>query len=169
MRTEEFVNKIWEGTTILFPVMNLSSEISIEALIINERVINKTYPFGHEPLLTTLLPFAVQLGKVLIKEIPGTKWIDKEIEHPYDLAIEIPTNYGNGEKMIVYPVNRVQRFWIESREHSLSNMAISSKFLSENDITNPELQLKADKEGWLDIGNGNLIRITTVKKEDLPN
>ena len=28
---------------------------------------------------------------------------------------------------------------------------------------------KANKDGWIDIGYGNLIRITTIDKKDLPN
>ena len=172
MKTEEFVNKIWEkAELILFPIGGYNPEISIKALIENEHRINQIYPFGHKPLLTTILPFAVQLGKVLIKEIPGTKWIDKEIEHPYDLELETysKNNENDNVSVKIFPMNRIEKFWITSREFSLSNMVITLKFMSEHNINDPELTKKADKDGWINIGYGNLIRLKTIDKKDLPN
>lgn len=173
MRTKEFIEKTVSVLPLLFGVMNLKEELTIEALKHNEKIIEKTYPFGHKPLATTLIPFAVHLGETIIKLIPGAKWLDMEVKNPFDLELLTPMNnkiLDENTCMHTYPMNRVHKFWNESREFNMSCIANTLIFISQNDMNDPKFQTMIDEDGWFQIGGGDMIRIIKQKiNNDLPN
>ncbi len=175
MRTKEFIDNILSVLPFLFGAMNFKTELTVEALKHNEQIIKETYPFGHKPLTTTLLPFAVHLGETIIHSIPGAKWEDKEITNPFELEILVPMFEkikDSDNYMRIFPLNRVHKFWCEGREFNMSCMLNTTIFISQNDMNDPKFQELTDIDGWYQIGSGDMIRI--IKKElknqnDLPN
>ena len=97
MRTVEFIEKINLDLPMLFHVGNFKTELTLEALIHNEKIMNEMF-LGKKALETTAIPFAVHLGNCLIKHIPGAKWVDEEMESPFDLTIFMSNNDLNDPK-----------------------------------------------------------------------
>ena len=170
MRTVEFIEKVNLNLPKLFHVGNFKTELTLEALIHNEKIMNEMF-LGKKALETTAIPFAVHLGNCLIKHIPGAKWVDEEMESPFDLTIVVPLTYTKDLNSFIktFPMNRVLKFLNTNREFNLSSFLTSTIFMSNNDLNDPKFTQKADKDGWCDIGGNSAIRVFQVKKEDLPN
>jgi len=166
----DIIKKGWALTPLLFKTLGCSIELTEKALIQNENIIEKKFPFGHKPLPTTLIPFSLHLGETIIANIPGSKWVNEMIDNPIDIRIEVPIfNKKEKEVIIIYPYNRVEKFWIFNRDYSLSCMLRTLKFIQNNDLNDSQFKYKADKDGWFKIPDGDLIRVTIIHKKDLPN
>ncbi len=174
MTTTEFVNKTKSSLDMLFTAMNFKSDLTLEALKHNEKIIAETYPYGHKPMTTTLIPFSIHLGETIIKSIPGAKWVEKEIANLYDIEIITPVNGELDDEnlfMHSFPMQRVHKFWNENREFNMSSLLNTLIFISENDVLDPKFKDIADKDGWFQIGGGDMVRIfkKELNKDDLPN
>lgn len=170
MNTIEFVKEISENGSfsLIMSIGGYSTDLTVEALEHNETRINEIYPFGHKALVTSYIPFAVHLGMCIIEHIPGAKWVEEELDNPFNLAIEIPVKgKSNSEenKIKLFPMNRVDKFWQTGREFNFSCMLRTAIFMSQNDMTDPKLQDEADEDGWFKIGGGDLIRIVKFEKK----
>jgi len=171
MKTSDFIKKMQNVMDLSFPFLRLKTELTLEAVKHNENIINNVYPFGHQPLFTTVLPIGFHLGETIIRMIPGAKWEEETGDNLEELKIIIPVKYDSSDKYLkIMPIGRVLKYWTIGREYSLSCLINTTVFLSENDLSDPKYIEQADEDGWFQITDGDFIRITMVpktKKEDI--
>ena len=153
------VNKTKGMLEMLFSVFNMRYDLTMDALKHNENRIKDSYPFGHEPKPTTMIPFGIHLGETMIANIPGTKWVDEELESIFDIKLEIPT-IKPVNKIITFPLRRVNKFWQEDRQFNFSSFLNTFSFIQNNDMTDPIYISEADSEGWYHIPGGDVFKIT---------
>lgn len=141
-------------------------DYTFDALRELEEKINDTYPQGHEPMATTLIPFGWYLLKSLEKNLPGTK-IKVVVPEIWDIELEFEKK--DGLRMVIFPFRRVDKFW-RNREDSMASMLELTMFLMENDPFSRECQFKADEEGWITLPHGSVFRLHEGKldKDDNP-
>lgn len=153
----EMVEKVKETSDMVFGVIGYKSTLTFENLRKMEEVINSMYPQGHDPMPTTVIPFGVHVGEVLIKHIPGAKWnFDEPIEYVYDLSITCPG--PNGAVAKVKPLQRVAKFW-RDRTDTIFGFAEMIRDMA-NGTLNPT------KEGkWVKRPNGTQIRVHSMTKD----
>ena len=166
MNKKEFIDAVGKQVNILLKAFDFNPEKphSLDALREMEESINEIYPEGHQPLATTLIPFGFYLGETMAKNFDG-HWDleDKEGEefNPFDMSVIIKSN--GDSKVKIFPFNRVGKYW-QNREDALSTVYLMQEVLR---VYSPDqLQnMPADKDGWVEFGNGLTFRIN--KEEDL--
>lgn len=140
--------------TLLRLIGFIPEEVNVESLKEMERVI-QTFPKDTNPLLTTYIPFGLYLGYVLVDTIPGAKWEVENAETLFDVRVVVRDEAGN--EKLMYPLRRVAKFWknhddgIHAFAHAMVHLDMESK----------------PAEEWEDIGEGTMMRKTSVRIEDL--
>lgn len=80
-----------------------------------EKAINRVYPIGHEPMMSTIMSYGIYLGEVFARNVPGTEWGYYSEDF---LEWNIRSTRGN-HVFIGYPLKRVHDFWFD-RSRGLS-------------------------------------------------
>lgn len=158
----------------MLPALGVSGKPNEEGIIESENMIDKIYPFGHQPLPTTLLPFGAQLGNAIVQSVPTAKWEFDGAENFFDLQISILPSYskeGNVSKIQMNPFARVKKYWVDDRADKLSTFFRMADYFYKYDLTNPDIknQFKRLDDGWVLFPNGDMYRTTTVTPEELKN
>ena len=110
----------------------------------------------HKPMPTTVLLFGILFSKSLMNEFPGKLCWDKDSSNMNELTL-VAKSEGN-ITMQVKPFIRVLKFFKE-RDDSLIAFYKMLKFFFENDVNSPEILGKADKDGWITLEDGSVMRI----------
>jgi hypothetical protein len=78
-------------------------------LIRIEKAIDKTYPIGHTPMISTIISYGLYLGEVFIRNNPeAARGVYKEN------IMEIEFRINKGERSFIgYPMKRIQNYWID--------------------------------------------------------
>lgn len=154
---EKLVKTFKNNGSLLFKSIGIPTDFTIESLITMEKVINELYPFGHQPMITTYIPFGIHLGEVLIHLIPEAKWEFDDVDHIFNLTISCPGKDGATAR--VKPIQRIRNFW-HDRTDTIFGFAEMVRDLSLGTLQPPE------KEGeWIDRSNGTKIRSFSVPKD----
>lgn len=139
-----------------------------EAELINiEELLNKNFPKGHEPLATTLIPFGFYLGEFFIRKFDNAKWViddedNKDMNNIFNASVEF--DGLNKARMQVRPFLRVDKFW-KNREDKMTALYRVMSFTSEVNM-NPEYWSKrADKDGWIQMASGDMLRMYIGEKK----
>lgn len=106
-----------EMIPLAFPFFGLKAEFTKESLAAVEACINELYPPPHDPMASTMIPFAVHFGQTIVETIPGSRW-DFNAKEFHDCAVIVPMPNGFHK---VFPFMRVARFW-HNREYAMSAM-----------------------------------------------
>lgn len=81
-----------------------------ESLKVIETEINRVYPIGNEPMLSTIISYGVYLGEVFVRNVPGAFWGPYTGDDLLDLDIRIDRKEHS---FVGYPLKRVLDFWFD--------------------------------------------------------
>lgn len=120
-----------------------NAQYNKEELQMIEDEINEMYPEGSYPLSPNLyIPFGWFIGKVVIKNIPGSYW-HGDGNDPFNLKIKYPAK-EIGE-MNFFPLKRIQNFWAD-RTDGLVPVFEMTQYLHKYGMPDPK---DADEDGWI--------------------
>lgn len=125
-----------------------------------EEKIDERFPQGHEPMLTTIIPFGYYLGEVLRKKIPGAKWkISDEVNEKNDIMkVVLEFTDGNGHTMQAMPFKRVIKYW-RNREDRMSSFVKMIEMTTEVQLDPDYWGKRADEDGWILMANDTMFRM----------
>lgn len=139
-----------------------------EAELINiEELLNKTFPKGHEPLSTTIIPFGFYLGEFFIRKFENAKWVvadedNSNINNVFKSVVEF--DGLNGGRMQVKPFLRVEKFW-KNREDKMTCLFRVMSFTSEINMDPEYWSKRADNDGLIQMATGDMLRMYIGEKK----
>jgi hypothetical protein len=155
---DALLNEMKSGMArVIFGYLNVPLDFSEQSLVLIEEKINEMYPLGHQPLLTTLIPFGYYLGETIIRNIPNAHWDASNAEDIFDVSvvIENPLAKDNQpQKSVVKPFLRVRKFWFD-RTDGLAVLYRMVNLMNLNFIDTSNLK----KGEWVELPNGDRFRL----------
>ncbi len=151
--------------TFLETSMDTVLNFNEKTLIKIEEKINEMYPPGHQPLVTTLIPFGWFFGECIKAIFPKAKWSCKDDDSGlFDMCIKLKQSKKdktNGFEC--YPFQRIDKFW-KNRENRMSTFIRTMEFSNEIQMNKEYWEKRSDSEGWITFANGDMIRITHLEQ-----
>lgn len=167
MKYTYLIEKGLESMVMVFSTIGFKPEehFTYDAIKDLEEVVNKIFPQGHEPKLTTIVPFGIYLGKTMIEMVEGARWKGLDGDHLFDIYVDIKQK--NGVIMKIYPFRMVIHFW-EDRGYSLASVIKMCEFVTIYDMSDKKvLEEFEDENGWIHFGTGECFKSNTEKPYNL--
>jgi hypothetical protein len=139
-------------------------EYSLDQLIEIEKTIDERYPVGHNPFPTTLIPFGLYLGELIVRTIPGAELV-KSAPSMWDITVKFKMASQEGWFQ-AKPFRRVSKFW-KNREDRMSSFFRMCEFMSEIEFTEEYIKSRADEDGWIYMESGDKFRMMKKGKDGL--
>ncbi|MDH6674334.1 hypothetical protein M2277_005026 [Paenibacillus sp. LBL] len=112
---DQLIGNLGEGIQRLSAAFSLELDYSPKSLLRIESFINKQFPNETELDGSMSIMLGLYLGEVIIRNNPGLRWNEPEIENkvlnPFDLSITIPID--EERHLTLKPMLRIHKFGLD--------------------------------------------------------
>ncbi|MCX7610268.1 MAG: hypothetical protein N2043_01615 [Ignavibacterium sp.] len=137
-----------------------SFDYSVQSLAIIQEIIQGTKKATQKKNHHLLFSFGLYLGQTIIKNFPNARWIDEEIDNPYEIKICIEINKNTGEEIQLFPIKRVYKFYEDYEYDFISYYKGLQEIISKHSVS---FLNDYPTEEWIDVGGNVSLRIFETK------
>lgn len=145
---KKMINEFPSKANMFLNLLSIPNKYTYQSLSQLEKRMLELYPMVQADIYMQTC-VALFLGEVLVRNFKKAKWVTEDCETHWDIHITLPNSQG--EKIILYPFRRVQRFF-DNPEYGLAVCYQTFQDISKNKINTVGLP----KGKWVKFGGYQL-------------